>query len=103
MSGIETFVDMTEFVRFFYKTFVCGIFSRSHCVAETCGHEKTKRDSVAFCSTGFLLGRCLYVVFDSIFDLLCVVRGARLACCNFSWLHTQWWFSLVPDPIIYAP
>ena len=36
-------------------------------------------------------------------DVLRVVGGARLAYCNLSWLHTRWWFSLVPDPIIYAP
>ena len=43
------------------------------------------------------------VVFVSIFDSLCVVGGARLACCSVSWLHTRWCFSLVPDPIIHAP
>ena len=24
-------------------------------------------------------------------------------CRVYSWLHTRWWFSLVSDPIIYAP
>ena len=27
----------------------------------------------------------------------------RLACCSVSWLHTWWWCSVVPDPIIYGP
>ena len=45
------------------------------------------------------MGR-LDVVLVSMFAFLCAVGGARLACCNFSWLHTQWWFSLVPDAII---
>ena len=36
-------------------------------------------------------------------EVMVVVVGGRLACCNLSWLHTRWWFSLVPDPIIYAP
>ena len=29
-------------------------------------------------------------------------RWSSTACCNLSWLHTRWWFSLVPDPIIHA-
>ena len=45
---------------------------------------------------------CLDLVFVSNFHFLCV-GGGRLACCNLSWVHTRWWFSLVPDPIMCAP
>ena len=58
-------------------------------VRGSCVNGKTKWDSVAFCSTGILLG-CV-----SIFGFLCVGGGARLACCNFRRLHMRWWFSLV--------
>ena len=38
---------------------------------------------------------CLDLVFVSIFDLLCVVGGARLACCN---LQTHRFMSAVDVP-----
>ena len=43
------------------------------------------------------------MVIVSAFGVLVVVGGARLTCCSLSWVHTRWWFSHVPDPIIYAP
>ena len=36
----------------------------------------------------YSVGMCLDLVFVSIFDILCVVGGAQLACCILSWLHT---------------
>ena len=57
----------------------------SHCVVQTCEHHKNNTRQ-----RHFLLNRyCLDIVFVSIFSELSV-------------LHTRWWFSLVPDPIIYA-
>ena len=80
-------VEMIELVSILYWQYVWRIVSMSHCVAKTCEHGKSKRDLVAFCSTGILLGCVSILVFVSNFDILCVVGGARLAFCNLRWLH----------------
>ena len=81
-----------------YLVFAWEIVNLSHCVATAYEHGENNAQQ-----HHFLLG-CVWMWCSCRFSIFrCIDGGARLVCCILSWMHTRWWFSLVPCPFICSP